>query len=246
VIRRSGAARIFLYNWPIYVGTWLGSALVVLVAATVSQLALYAAMAAGGLAVLWSVASLAVSYHVYDRSPLALGTWLPSLLRDRCDAWATIHAGLDQEIELDSILPGVCAARLDVFDPRLMTAPSIRRARVRTPASRPATACSPTALALADGTCDVVVVAFTAHEIRDRGARERFFDEVGRGLRAGGRMLLVEHVRDVPNFLAFGPGFLHFLPRAEWRRLGSRAGWALRDERRITPWVMALTLEKST
>jgi hypothetical protein len=244
VTRQSGAARIFLYNWPIYAGTWAGAAIVMISAARSSVLTRDAAMFVAGLAVLWSAGSLIISFYIYDRSPLAHGAWLPALFQDRCDAWATIHAGLDAEIELGNAMPGVCVARLDIFDKRIMTAPSIRRARQRTPLSMPATACKPTALALSDGACDAVVVAFTAHEIRDRASRERFFDEVRRGLRPGGTMLLVEHVRDVANFIAFGPGFLHFLPRAEWLRLASGAGFAVRGEQRVTPWVMALTLEK--
>jgi SAM-dependent methyltransferase len=242
--RESGAFRIFSYNWPIYIGTWAGAGLVVVMATRLAGILRDAAVFAGAVAILWSVFSLVVSFYIYDRSELARGTWLRALLPDRCEAWATIHAGLDAEIALDGV-PGACVARLDIFDAAFMTAPSIRRARALTPPSMPATPCSPTALAFGDGACDAVVVAFTAHEIRDATARERFFDEVRRGLRLGGTMLLVEHVRDFANFVAFGPGFWHFLPRGEWLRLASRAGLRVRREQRVTPWVMALALEKA-
>jgi SAM-dependent methyltransferase len=246
VTRESGAARIFFYNWPIYVSTWGAAALVAVIASRMSEVARDAALLAGAFAVLWSAFSLVVSFYVYDRSSLVGGTWLPPMLPRACGTWATIHAGLDAEIDLDRVMPGSCVARLDVFDPKSMTAPSIRRARVRTPQSKPGTACVPTALALRDGGCDAVVVAFTAHEIRDCAAREGFFDEVHRALRRGGTMLLVEHVRDLANFVAFGPGYWHFLPRGEWLRLASRSGFAVRAEHRITPWVMALALEKTS
>jgi Methyltransferase domain len=242
--RPSGALRIFLYNWPIYVGTWAGAFVAVVLASRGSVLLRDAALLGGALAILWSLVSLAVSFYVYDRSPLAAGAWVSALIPERCEHWAMIHAGLDAEVELSGVMPGSCLARLDIFDEAIMTAPSIRRARLRTPHAE-ATACSPTALALADGTCDAVVVAFTAHEIRDRGARERFFDEVRRSLRVGGTLVIVEHVRDWANFFAFGPGYLHFLPRAEWLRLASSAGLGLRSEKRVTPWVMALSLEKT-
>jgi SAM-dependent methyltransferase len=170
---------------------------------------------------------------------------VPALLDPGTRTWATIHAGLDAEVDLDGVMPGRCVARLDIFDPRLMTSPSITRARVTTGSAKEASPCSPTALALDDRACDAVVVAFTAHEIRDRAAREAFFDELRRALRPGGRVLLVEHLRDLANFFAFGPGYLHFVPRREWLRLAAHAKLAVASETRITPWVMALGLERT-
>jgi ubiquinone/menaquinone biosynthesis C-methylase UbiE len=142
-------------------------------------------------------------------------------------------------------MTGPCVGRLDIFDQTFMTASSISRARRRTAQAHAAIACSPTALVLADQSCDAVVVAFTAHEIRDPRARERFFEELTRVLRPGGKLVLVEHLRDLANLLAFGPGFLHFLPRHEWLRLASHATLSIASEMRITPWVMALALERS-
>jgi SAM-dependent methyltransferase len=166
------------------------------------------------------------------------------LLGSPARGWATIHAGLDAEVELDAVLAGPCVARLDIFDASFMTSPSIARARARTPSVRQASSCSPTALALESEACDAIVVAFTAHEIRDRRAREAFFDELHRSLRPGGRVLIVEHLRDWANFLVYGPGALHFVSRSEWLRLAARAKLAVASETRITPWVMALALER--
>jgi hypothetical protein len=243
VKRPSGAFRIFLYNAPVFVTTW-AFALVFAAAAATSVLPLRGLLfvAAAG-AVLWSIVALGVSAYVYDWSALSGGAWLPPLVGDAARGWAAIHAGLDAEIDLGALPPDGCVGRLDIFEPAVMTSPSIARAR-QTTAAGPATPSRATALALADESCSAIVVAFTAHEIRDAGARERFFLELRRALRPGGRALLVEHVRDAANFLAFGPGFVHFLPRKEWLRLAEEAGLAVVDERRITPWVMALTMER--
>jgi SAM-dependent methyltransferase len=241
--RQGGAVRIFLYNWPIYVATWVtaATALVVFPALHLPGTWLAVAGAAGALA--WSILSLVVSLYVYDASRLVSGQWVPGLVTST-GAWATIHAGLDAEVELDAVMRGRRVARLDIFDRRVMTSPSIARARMLTPAAGEATACSASALALDDEACDAIVVAFTAHEIRDRHTREAFFCELRRSLKPGGKVLLVEHLRDVANFVAFGPGFLHFVSRREWLRLASHADLAIASETRITPWVMALALER--
>jgi SAM-dependent methyltransferase len=172
------------------------------------------------------------------------GRWIAPLLPQPAPAWALVHAGLDAEVDLDAVMLGRCVGRLDIFDPTLMTAPSISRARGRAAPRQGTVPCHPTALALKDETCDAVVVAFTAHEVRDRRARERFFDELRRAIRPGGRVVLLEHVRDVANFLAFGPGCLHFQPRREWLRLAARSHLQVAVERRVTPFVMALSLER--
>jgi hypothetical protein len=244
VTRQNGAVRIFFYNWPVYVGTWIFALVILLFFPLMRPPTTWLATVVAGTALAWSLFSLFVSFYIYDKSALVSGLWVPRLFGSQTHTWATIHAGLDAEVELDAVMPGACVARLDIFDPQIMTSPSISRARARTPRVNRAYSCSPTALALGDETCDAIIVAFTAHEIRDRAAREAFFDELRRSLCPGGKALIVEHLRDLANFLAFGPGYLHFVSRDEWLRLASHANLAIASETRITPWVMALTLER--
>jgi SAM-dependent methyltransferase len=252
--RPSGAVRIFLYNRPTYLITWSIALLAALVGSRIpAPWGLFGLVGLGAtVAVVWSLLSLAVSAYVYDRSPLVGGRWLVQaglLPADVCH-WATVHAGLDAEVDVAAVLPGTCLARLDVFDDAIMT-PSIARARrleetgLVVTNTHMSVRCSPRALALGDGSCDAIIVAFTAHEIRDQKVRESFFTELRRVLRPGGRVILVEHLRDAANFVAFGPGFMHFLPRSEWIRLADRAPLTRVVEIRVTPWVMAIALEKS-
>jgi SAM-dependent methyltransferase len=244
VTRQSGAARIFLYNWPVYAAAWTIALAMLWLSRVWGPPLSWAAALAAAVAVAWSVGSILVSFYVYDRSALVSGRWIPPLLGSPARTWATIHAGLDAEVELDAVLEGACVARLDIFDACIMTSGSIARARARTPSVREASSCSPTSLALESEACDAIVVAFTAHEIRDRRARETFFDELYRSLRPGGRVLIVEHLCDLANFLAYGPGCFHFVSRREWLRLAAHAKLAVSSETRVTPWVMALALER--
>jgi len=139
-----------------------------------------------------------------------------------------------------------------MYDPSEMSEPSIERARRATAEGHgpdPHVAplrCDFKALPLSDGDCDTVFLLFAAHEVRNRASREAFFRELHRSLTSGGVVVLVEHLRDVPNFLAFGPGFLHFLPRSEWLRLGVLSGLELEMEARFTPFVRLFVWRKKS
>lgn len=234
----SGALRIFRYNWPIYVGT-IGGALVL------------ATMGGGlgkigaGIAVGWAAWSLIVSYSIYDRSSLVSGTWIPPLLPSNVDAWASVDVGLDAEVMLDAVLPGRCLAYLDIYDGARAGAGSVDRARHLTPRAHAPIPCPLDALPLHDESCDLVAIVFSAHEVQRAEDRDRLFLEARRALRPKGRLLLVEHLRDLPNFLAFGPGFLHFKSRNEWLRVARSANLSVVMEKRVTPWVGIFVLEKT-
>lgn len=239
--RPLGVLRIFLYNWPTYVAVTLASLLGVWLS-TACGLPLPCAFVASSPLV-WAIVSLLVAFWVYDVSDLATGQWVSALLPARCATWVTIDVGLDAEVSLASV-PGCCLARFDVFDPQL-AAPSVARARARTPRRYTAISCSSTSLPLNGNSCDVVFAVFALHEQRDAVVRERAMHEIYRVLAPIGRLIVVEHPRDVWNFMAFGPGFLHFQPAAEWLQLAQHAGFGLAATRRITPWVRAWAWEKN-
>ncbi len=98
--------------------------------------------------------------------------------------------------------------------------------------------------AVEDGSADLVLIILSAHEIRDRRERERLFHESARMLADSGRIVLVEHLRDVAAALAFGPGLFHFYPRSIWLKQVASARLAIRDELAITPFVRVFVLER--
>lgn len=55
--------------------------------------------------------------------------------------------------------------------------------------------------------------------------------------------MLVEHVRDLANALAFGPGCLHFYSERTWQREWLAAGFRCRQHFRITRFVRGFVLE---
>jgi hypothetical protein len=72
----------------------------------------------------------------------------------------------------------------------------------------------------------------------------RLFKEVARTLTSNGEFVLVEHARDAWNFLAFGPGFLHFFSQRAWRQAACDAGLTVRCEFAMTPFVHVSILRR--
>jgi len=234
--------QILRYNWPMFLKTGLVALAVILVVAVLQVPWPLTILALAGVAagVLWSISSLLVSHWIYDLSPLGRWEWLAGVLPAPPQRWASLHAGLDETFgALARVFPTASATGgtiLDFFDAAEMTEPSIVRAR-RLSLDQTATPADFRALPLGDGSQDAIFLIFAAHELRQPESR---------ALAPGGRAVLVEHVRDGWNFLAFGPGFLHFFPRREWLRLAAAADLAVREDFRITPFVAVLVLEKGS
>jgi hypothetical protein len=187
------------------------------------------------LATLWTAASLFVSWFVYDHAAITRWHWLPGILRFPPRRWMQIHTGLDEASAiLERMFPDAQPAVVDIYDPAEMPEPSIARARRLHPPLRPPFTARLDALPAPAGACDTVFVLFAAHEIRDRARRVTFFRELARILSRDGQIFVAEHLRDWRNFLAFGPGFLHFYSRAEWLRAAREAGLVLQAETGLT------------
>lgn len=190
----------------------------------------------------WVFASLGVSHWVYDRSSLYSLNWL--MIRPRL--WLNVHAGLDEFTEiLSNRFPSSEYEVFDVYDSREMTEPSIAMARKMSGGAY-SKAVPWRRLPCADGVFDAIFLMFVAHEFRREESRHIFFRELARALAPGGRLIMAEHIRDVPNFLAFGPGFLHFQARQTWRTAFREANLAIVKEIAITPFVKAFELKAFT
>jgi SAM-dependent methyltransferase len=202
------------------------------------------AIALGSIATLVMTAtSLAASYAVYDRS--SLYTWLTALVPVP-ERFVNLHSGLDESsAALSKLWPGAARRIFDLYDDRLMSEPSIRIARATSSFAIDQERVRFDRLPLESGESDVACLLFAAHELRTRPDREALFAEVARVLRPGGRLVLVEHVRDAVNFAAFGPGALHFYPAAEWRALARGANLTITSELRFAWLVRAFVLQKA-
>lgn len=240
-----GMLTIARLNWPFY-----AVAALVLLACAIAfliapmrevRIACALLLAGGGY---FFVGSLAVAHWVYDRSDLYRWRWIERALHGvaRGD-FVLCHAGFDEASpSLRAHLGAVGWRVLDHFDPVRMTEPSIRRARRIFPPAPETLAAPFDRWPLAAASADVIFGLLAIHELRGEAERAAWFGEARRCLRAGGRVVLVEHVRDCANALAFGPGALHFHSAKSWRRCWTRAGLQVADEFRLTPWVRVFVL----
>jgi len=245
-VKFAGVRQIVRFNWPFYVVgllVLLAGALVLLFAPLPHPLGLlgWVGMFA---AAWWYFASLIVSWWVYDVSSVMSAEWLAALVDSSPRQWVALHAGLDEMTPRLAAGWGSPVAVLDFFDAVEMTESSILRARRLARNSFPSTLAPHDSLPVADRSLDAAVIVFAAHELRGESARRALFGELYRSLRPGGALLIVEHERDFANFVAFGPGFLHFLPAGSWNAVPLSVGFSRGCRVKNTPFVTAYRWDK--
>jgi SAM-dependent methyltransferase len=238
-----GLINIVRFNWPFYIGAFgalLSIQLTSLNAPTTLHLPLDLATVVIAVPVLLS---LLASAYIYDFSSLYKLRWLPSIKNGAANI-VNIHAGFDEtSVILAHKYPGAALSVFDFYDAKTHTEPSIRRAREAYPAYRDTKSIS-TSFALTDTAfADLVVVAFAAHEIRQPEERTAFFQCVAKIVKPDGCIVVAEHTRDIPNFLAYSVGCFHFYSRDNWVKTFASAGLKITKEIKHTPFVTIFTLQ---
>jgi SAM-dependent methyltransferase len=251
--RFEGMLNVVRFNWPLYVvGTAVAAtALLSAVLVAMPQWCRLSLICGAMLAVYLLLASLLVSHWVYDRSPLYRFDWATQWTPHPARI-VNIHSGFDESsIALRAAFPEAQLKILELHDPARMTEPSIARARRYQERIAPpwlgqmTRRATPQALPLGDASIDAVFAILAFHEVRIADERRKLFAEIHRILRGGGRLILLEHLRDTANFLVFGPQFVHFYSRGVWLNLARDAQLTLIHEGRITPFVGLFVFEKS-
>jgi SAM-dependent methyltransferase len=233
-----GVLQISVFNRRFYLGTVAGVCVALCALPFLPAAARTAVLLAVVPAIYWSIASLAVSHFVYDLYPLYDLRWIAGVLGCPPQRWINLHSGLDETSEiLRAMFPEGEGKVADIFDPRAMTKISILEARQRKVGAPAALRVHYDALPFPDESFNAAFALFAAHELRLHAQRVLFFREVARILARGGAFLVMEHGRDWRNFLAFGPGFLHFFSPRAWRRAAAEAGLTLESECTKTPFV---------
>ncbi len=196
---------------------------------------------------MWTMlVSLAVSWYVYNGSGLYQLHWLNGVTAETGSQVVTMHAGFDEtSFLLAEKFPLAQLRVFDFYDPAIHTEVSIKRARNIHTVFPGTESISTTDVPLQPATIDLILLILSAHEIRQTDERIRFFHALQMALKPSGQIIVVEHLRDVPNFLAYTIGFLHFHSQATWKHTFALSGLSLCHERKLTPFISAFFLQKN-
>ena len=239
-----GVGNIIRFNWHFYVLFAVGVAALILLKIVLPVIGNYVYVAIV-LASLTVFTSLMVSWYVYDFSNLYTLNWLDKLLPNQQSHIVNINAGFDEFSELQQTkYPSAKLTVLDFYDPEKHTEISIKRARKAYPPYPGTLAIQTDHVPLPHSSVDTIFLLLAAHEIRNAQERGLFFQQLGNALIQGGRIIVTEHLRDVPNLLAYNIGAFHFHTHSTWLASFSTAGLQVEKEQKITPFISTFVLRK--
>jgi ubiquinone/menaquinone biosynthesis C-methylase UbiE len=187
---------------------------------------------------------LIVSAYVYDFSGYYHLRWLDNLVgnTDEVRSIVNINAGFDEtSFLLKKKFPRSQIAVLDFYDAKQHTEVAIKRARKASLVYPGTEQINTAAIPAMNASADIVFLLSAAHEIRSNDEKVVFLKECLRICKPGGKVVMVEHLRDFPNFLAFSVGFTHFFSRATWKMAFERAGFNSVAEKKFTPFMSVFT-----
>jgi len=198
------------------------------------------------VALLISLVSLLATYYIYDHSPLYSLSWFRDKLYHKPARIVNINAGFDETSRLFSDIYAKDELTVfDIYDPKKQTEISIKRARNKYPPFPGTRNITTTHIPLKDGYADRIFLFLSVHEIRNNQERNNFFEELNRILSKNGKIIVVEHLRDAPNFLAYNIGFFHFYSKKTWLNNFFSSGLHCREQIKITPFITAFILDKN-
>ncbi len=240
-----GVFNIIRFNWHFYVLSLIGIAAlfvgITYLEAPYSTLALILFLAVTAT----TLVSLFVSFYVYDCSNLYNLNWLQDSEKKPLHI-VNINAGFDETSALlnQKFNPSTLSV-FDFYNPLLHTEVSIKRARKTYPPYPNTQTITTDSLPLLANSVDTVFAILAAHEIRNDGERQRFFQELHRILKPNGTIIVTEHLRDIPNFLAYNIGFLHFHSKKSWLQTFANSDLFVKKEIKITPFITTFIIKKN-
>ncbi len=229
-----GVVNIIRFNWHFYAIAFMLLLVIVLTGNQFSESKHTIIFAVALLAMFSVLTSLAVSFYVYDLSGFYKMDWIKAIPTE--SIIVNINAGFDETSNL--LKEKFKDAELVVFDfyyPAKHTEVSIKRARLAYPPFYNTKQILTNHLPLTNDSIDNIFVTMAAHEIRNEEERTLFFNELKRAVKPSGCIYITEHLRDLPNFLAYTIGFFHFYSKENWMTVFGNAGLTINQEIKYIP-----------
>lgn len=183
---------------------------------------------------------LIVSAWVYDFSGYYKFQWLKKIINNSegVHQIVNINAGFDEtSFIIEDRFPGAEIKVFDFYNASQHTEPAIKRARKVSLVYPNTQQIASHSITVEDKTIDIVFLLSAVHEIRKHDEKVQFLKECYRICKPDGKVIMVEHLRDFPNFLAFSVGFTHFFSRSTWKNAFERAGFSTFQETKFTPFM---------
>jgi len=183
---------------------------------------------------------LIVSAYVYDFSGYYNFNWLKKYTIDvsKVKQIININAGFDEtSFIIKNNFPNADLKVFDFYDAEQHTEPAIIRARKVSLAYPDTQQMTSDSIAMNDESVDLVFLLSAVHEIRSDEEKIQFLKECHRVCKPKGKVIMVEHLRDFPNFLAFSVGFTHFFSKKTWRNAFKSSGFKTFEEVKFTPFM---------
>ena len=183
---------------------------------------------------------LIVSAYVYDFSGFYHFAWLDNIIRNdkTRKLIANINAGFDEtSFIIERKFPGSELRVFDFYNTKQHTEPAIKRARKVSILYPNTQQIKSNSIPLKDKSADIIFLLSAVHEIRSQEEKVQFLKECYRVCKPDGKVIMVEHLRDFPNFLAFSVGFTHFFSRSVWKNAFEQAGFTSFRESKFTAFM---------
>ena len=183
---------------------------------------------------------LIVSAYVYDFSGYYTFNWLNNFkLTDSKDKQIlNINAGFDEtSFLIKKHFPQSELKVFDFYNSEKHTEPAIIRARKVSLVYPNTQQIISSNIPLKDNSVDLIFLLSAAHEIRTQDEKIKFLKECRRVCKSNANIIMIEHLRDFPNFIAFSIGFTHFFSKKTWISALKKAGFEKLTERKFTPFM---------
>ena len=183
---------------------------------------------------------LIISAYVYDFSGYYKFNWLKNynLPDSKDNQILNINAGFDEtSFIIKNNFPKSDLKVFDFYNAEKHTEPAIIRARKVSLVYPNTLQIISNTIPLKDDSVDLIFLLSAAHEIRSQNEKIQFLKECHRVCKSNANVIMIEHLRDFPNFVAFSVGFTHFFSKKTWRNAFKDAGFKTFTEKKFTPFM---------